>query len=143
LALQVVGDGPDMQRLKTLSSSLGAKVVFRGQVRSEHVEKFLLESKLFVLNSYYEGLPHSLVEARSLGVLSVGRFGTGSAEVINDDIDGYLIRPERSLELTLDLALSSSSNRDIFISRAKEDVLKRFNGETNFDAILSAVVKVQ
>jgi glycosyltransferase involved in cell wall biosynthesis len=143
LALMVVGDGPDIQRLRMLSLSLGAKVEFSGQVRSEQVEKFLLESELFVLNSYYEGLPHALVEARAIGILSVGRFGTGSAEVINDDIDGYLIRPDRSLESTLDLALSSSSNRNMFISRAKEDVFQRFSSEVNFNAILSTIVKTQ
>ncbi len=140
LRLLVIGDGPDRERLETLASVRSAQVVFEGEVAPQRVYDFLRQSKLFVLNSYYEGLPHALVEARVAGVLSVGRSGTGSEEVISDDLDGFLIRRDRPLKETLDNALAIGQKSQTMISRAKDDSLQRFNKEKNFTAILNETV---
>lgn len=140
LRLLVIGDGPDRERLETLASVRSAQVVFEGEVAPQRVYDFLRQSKLFVLNSYYEGLPHALVEARVAGVLSVGRSGTGSEEVISDDLDGFLIRRDRPLKETLDNALAIGQKSQTMISRAKDDSLQRFNKEKNFTAIINETV---
>jgi glycosyltransferase involved in cell wall biosynthesis len=74
-------------------------------------------------------------------VLSVGRAGTGSDEVINDDQDGFLVRPNRSLEETLDIAIQMQPNADSMIALAKEDSLKRFSQEKNFPQILELLLR--
>jgi glycosyltransferase involved in cell wall biosynthesis len=140
LKLVVVGDGPERFRLESQSKKLNAKITFVGNVLPQQVDEILRKSRLFVLNSYYEGLPHALVEARAAGVLSVGRAGTGSEEVISDGIDGYLIRPDRTLEQTLDLALSSIQISGSIIERAKADTTSRFNREVNFQKILNEII---
>ncbi|CAN2170764.1 RfaG Glycosyltransferase [Candidatus Nanopelagicaceae bacterium] len=139
LNLLILGDGPDKARLESLASALSAKVKFAGEVAHQQVRDSLAQSKLFVLNSYYEGLPHALVEARAAGVLTVGRAGTGSEEVINDDIDGFLIRTDRSLEETLDMALAMLSDSQSMISEAKIDSAQRFSKASNFPAILNEI----
>ena len=140
LKLVVLGDGPERFRLESQSNELNAKITFMGNVLPQQVDEILRKSRLFVLNSYYEGLPHALVEARAAGVLSVGRAGTGSEEVITDGIDGYLIRPDRTLEQTLDLALSSIQSSDSLIQCAKADTTSRFNREVNFQKILNEIL---
>jgi glycosyltransferase involved in cell wall biosynthesis len=135
LSLVVAGDGPDRTKLENLAKELDANVSFLGEISSQSVNQLLRESRIFVLNSYYEGLPHALVEARVAGLVSVGRAGTGSEEVINDDIDGYLIRPDRPLDETLDLAIASAVKSKNFIQRAKDDARSRFNKATNFNEI--------
>ena len=140
LRLLVIGDGPDRERLETLALTRSAKVVFEGEVAPQRVYDFLRQSKLFVLNSYYEGLPHALVEARVAGVLSVGRSGTGSEEVISDGLDGFLIRRDRPLKETLDNALAIGQESQRMIANAKDDSSQRFNKEKNFTAILNETV---
>lgn len=135
LKLVVAGDGPDRARLEALTKTLDAKVTFMGEISTELVNQVLSKSRIFVLNSYYEGLPHVLVEARVAGLVSVGRAGTGSEEVINDDIDGYLIRPNRPLDATLDLAIASVAKSADFIQRARDDSSSRFNKKINFNEI--------
>lgn len=137
--LVVAGDGPDRERLETLSRNLGAKVTFLGEISNQLVNQLFRKSRVFVLNSYYEGLPHALVEARVAGMLSVGRSGTGSEEVINDDLDGFLIRSDRPLDATIDLAIASARKPTDFTQRAKIDSLSRFNKEHNFNAILKTI----
>ena len=139
LKLVVAGDGPDRERLETLTKNLGAKVTFLGEISIQLVNDLLSKSRVFVLNSYYEGLPHALVEARAAGVLTVGRAGTGSEEVINDDIDGFLIRSDRPLDATIDLAIEAARKPTVFTQRAKLDSVSRFNKEHNFNEILNSI----
>jgi glycosyltransferase involved in cell wall biosynthesis len=139
LKLVVAGDGPEKQNLETLARNLGAKVIFLGEVSNQSVNQLFSKSRVFVLNSYYEGLPHALVEARVAGIVTVGRAGTGSEEVINDDIDGFLIRSDRSLEATIDLAIASAGKTTAYTERAKMDSLSRFDKERNFNEILSTI----
>ncbi len=135
LRLLIVGNGPEKAQLENLAQSLNGDVIFEGEVPHHQVAELLSKSDLFVLNSYYEGLPHALVEARGAGVLSIGRAGTGSAEVINDNQDGFLIRPDRPLEETLDLALEVLPKASLLIARAKDDTFQRFSKQANFRAI--------
>ena len=137
--LAVAGDGPDKERLQVLSKTLDAKVTFMGEISNQSVNQLLSKCRVFVLNSYYEGLPHALVEARVAGLVTVGRAGTGSEEVINDDIDGFLIRPDRPLDTTIDLAIGFSRKPTEFTERARLDSLYRFNKERNFNEILKTV----
>ena len=137
--LVVAGDGPDRERLETLSRNLGAKVTFLGEISNQLINQLFSKSRVFVLNSYYEGLPHALVEARVAGMLTVGREGTGSEEVINDDLDGFLIRSDRPLDATLDLAIDAAGKPNVFAQRAKLDSLSRFNKEHNFHEILNTI----
>jgi glycosyltransferase involved in cell wall biosynthesis len=143
LKLVIAGDGPDRERLEFLTQALDARVTFLGDVSSREVNQVLRTSKIFVLNSYYEGLPHALVEARVAGLLAVGRSGTGSEEVIEDEIDGFLIRPDRPLDQTLDLALSSISKSNEFAKKAQEDSRLRFNKENNFGEIFRVLQGVK
>lgn len=137
----VVGDGPEKSHLEALANSLKADVTFEGEVSHQRVLELLSVSELFVLNSRYEGLPHALVEARVAGILSVGRAGTGSAEVINDDEDGFLVRSDRPLEETLDLAIQMQPSSDSMIALAKLDSLKRFSKAVNFPLILNLFLR--
>jgi glycosyltransferase involved in cell wall biosynthesis len=110
-----------------------------GEISNQSVNQLLRKSRVFVLNSYYEGLPHALVEARVAGLVTVGRAGTGSEEVINDDTDGFLIRPGRPLDATIDLAIGLSAKPTEFTKRARLDSLSRFNRERNFNEILKTI----
>jgi len=135
LSLVIAGDGPERSNLEKLASESRANVVFVGEITHDSVTELFLQSRVFVLNSYYEGLPHALIEARANGLISVARAGTGSEEVINDDVDGLLIRPNRSLSETLNLVFDESFPTKIYIEKAREDTKKRFDQLTNFSRI--------
>ncbi len=140
VSLLVVGDGPERKKLEALAVELSAQVTFAGEVAGHEVQELLSLGKVFVLNSYYEGLPHALVEARKAGLLSVARAETGSAEVINDDVDGFLVRKDRSLQETLDLALSTYPNTSELTTKAKQDCTQRFSKQINYPLILKVIM---
>lgn len=141
--LVVAGDGPLREELQEIARILNAPVHFLGEISQAHLIDVLSKSKIFVLNSSYEGLPHSLIEARAMGVLSVARDQTGSAEVINDNFDGLLITKNRGLTETLNLAFKKYLESNYLQKNAFEDVQRRFNLDKNFTKILHITLKIQ
>jgi glycosyltransferase involved in cell wall biosynthesis len=63
--MAVAGDGPERLHLESMSKTLNSDVTFFGDISQEAIINLMKRSKIFVLNSYYEGLPHALVEARA------------------------------------------------------------------------------
>jgi glycosyltransferase involved in cell wall biosynthesis len=135
----VVGDGPERKNLERLGKALNCKIFFAGEINRDQIEEFFARSRIFVLNSYYEGLPHALIESRATGMIAVGRSGTGSEEVINDGVDGFLVTETRSLFETLDEALRIESVSNSLGSKAAQDTRLRFNQNINFERILEVV----
>lgn len=135
--LAIIGDGPLRSELEEYARITKTQVSFYGDISQEEICGIMSRSKIFVLNSSYEGLPHALIEARAAGLLSVARAGTGSAEVIRDDVDGYLVRADRDLNETLETAFSAYEESSDMQSKAINDVNQRFDKQVNYPKIIN------
>lgn len=96
LGLELVGDGPDRERLEALAAELGiaAQVRFTGFVgtRPQLVER-LDTADVFVLPSRSEGLPHSVVEAMARGLPVVATAIGGLPELLGEG-SGIIVPPQ-------------------------------------------------
>lgn len=90
--LYVVGDGPDKEMYENYvkENSLEDRVVFTGR---QKVMPYLKNAKFYVLSSYYEGMPNSLIEALAVGLpcISTDCSGGGAAALITHRKNGLLI----------------------------------------------------
>ncbi|MBU0753929.1 MAG: glycosyltransferase family 1 protein, partial [Planctomycetes bacterium] len=98
--LHVVGDGDQMENWKKLAQDLGLahRVDFKGNVPYELIPVYLKAADVFVLNSNYEGLSHTLLEVMWSGLPAVVTGVCGNPELIEDDVNGLTIpfnRPEK------------------------------------------------
>lgn len=87
-----VGEGEDFQKIKDYISinRLDQKIVLVGKKSSTEISIFLNASDLFVMGSYKEGWPTSLVEAVGCGVpVCVTKF-SAAKEIINEGVNGYI-----------------------------------------------------
>jgi glycosyltransferase involved in cell wall biosynthesis len=139
LTLAVAGDGPERANLEDLSERLGLDVRFFGDVSENQILELLNSSKIFVLNSHYEGLPHALVEARAAGMISVARDGTGSAEVIRDGVDGFLVGEMLSLSGAVVKAIHEFESSNQMGVIAAQDTRERFDRQHSFEKISHAL----
>lgn len=91
-SLAVVGDGPTHSRVPMYAKQkLGARGLFTGALSHADTLAVIKSSDVFVLNSSYEGLSHTLMEATMLGVPIVATDAGGNSEIIENGVNGTLI----------------------------------------------------
>lgn len=99
--LQLIGSGPEEDRLKEKSLALGINqdIEFLGVKDYDTVAVFMKNADMFVMPSYFEALGCVYLEAMCCGTLTCGCFGTGADEIINDKIDGLLVNQKSSEDI--------------------------------------------
>lgn len=91
--LALVGDGPDDSLLKRLASekNVAKAILFAG--KQSDVKGMLAMADAFILPSHFEGLPIALLEAMAMELPVVASKVGGIPEVIEDGVNGLLVRP--------------------------------------------------
>ena len=92
--LTILGEGEKRDELIKMikESCLESRVDLKGF--SSNPYAYMKEADLLVLSSRYEGLPNVVLEANSLGLGVVAYDSSGgTGEIIEDGINGYLVKP--------------------------------------------------
>lgn len=91
--LVVVGDGDDLDRLKTKAAALdlGDAVVFTGFVSQHELEQWYRRARLFAMPSRGEGFGLVYLEAMLHGLPCIGSTEDAAPEVIDHGETGYVI----------------------------------------------------
>jgi glycosyltransferase involved in cell wall biosynthesis len=107
LSLEIIGDGPEHDRLQALVHQLQIpdRVRFRGRQSRREVVEAMRRCTIFALPSRYEGLGCVYLEAMSVGKPVIGCREQGIAELIQHGSNGFLVGPGNERELTLALAM--------------------------------------
>lgn len=107
LSLEIIGDGPERQRLEELArqSHIEGRVKFHGRQPRSAVAEAMRGCTVFALPSHYEGLGCVYLEAMAAGKPVIGCRGQGIAEVIQHGTNGFLVGPDNERELTLALGM--------------------------------------
>jgi len=90
--LLIAGSGPEENnlKLKVKILNLEDKVIFAGQVAQNEMPFYYCVADLFILNSGYEGLSHTLLEALSYALPTIASDIGGNPEVIHNNVNGLL-----------------------------------------------------
>ncbi len=93
--LLVAGDGDMLEPWKALAAELGlaGRARFLGNVPHAEIPTYIRAADVFVLNSEYEGLSHTLLEVMNLGTPIIASGVCGNPEVIEDGVNGLLVDP--------------------------------------------------
>ncbi|MEY8200641.1 MAG: glycosyltransferase family 4 protein [Colwellia sp.] len=95
----ILGEGPDLQRLSSLSKKLGCaeKVIFAGM--QKNVSQWLSVADVAVSASLSEGLSNALVESSASQLPIIATDVGGNPEVVEDGFNGLLVMPEDSASI--------------------------------------------
>ena len=94
-SLTIVGGGEEFEKLITLSKKLNLenKIKITGMISKDEVNKYLLNSDLYVMTSLTECFPMVLLEASSCGLPLISfDVPVGPKAIIKNDYNGYLIQ---------------------------------------------------
>lgn len=92
--VRLCGNG-EIEKVKKRAADLGLEEIVNvpGWVTGQEKKKLLDEAYLYVLPSYHEGLPMSILEAMATGTPVISTPVGGIAEVVEDGVEGFLVEP--------------------------------------------------
>ncbi|MFO1528694.1 MAG: glycosyltransferase [Kiritimatiellia bacterium] len=106
--LEVFGDGPDLESLRTAAADLGDRVRIHGSRPQAEILDALGRAHLLLLFSDYEGLPLVLLEAMARSVVPlVTRIRSGVGDLVADGVNARLFdpgQPAAAAAIALELA---------------------------------------
>jgi glycosyltransferase involved in cell wall biosynthesis len=91
--LTIVGDGPLRGTLENQVSAGCRQHQIKFVGRSQQVEQYLAESDFGLLPSLYEGLSNTLLEYMSSGLPVIGSRISGTQDLIQHRVTGWLVEP--------------------------------------------------
>jgi glycosyltransferase involved in cell wall biosynthesis len=122
---------------KVHTAGLDGNFQFTGFVSQRVLLQYYREASVYILPSYYEGNPHSLLEAMSCATPCIATQVIGSSEIIVDNESGFLVppgNPARLAEATLTL-LDNKQLRKKIGENARSRVLQNYDFNTIVDRI--------
>lgn len=123
--LYIIGDGKEFNNLKKLINDLNLKnkVILTGYKNKEEINKYMLDSSLFLMASITEGLPMVLLEAMSYGIPCIAYdVPSGVNDIIEDGRNGYIIKNRNEIEYIkrIEEVINDSKLRNNLGTNAKE-----------------------
>lgn len=146
--LLLLGTGPQWKQVEfeMLNLALGSRVIMPGSVTAEEMLECILASPIYVdLSSRSTGLEPSLIEAMAQKKIVIGSELSPISEIIEDGIDGFLVRPAdiESLTTLLDrLITDSDEEKEKIGENARHKVIEVFNRQKMIDSLIKAYSQI-
>lgn len=128
VSLLMVGGCCYDNEIKETVNHYALDVTFKGNVSNFDLPHVLNQAKVFILPSYYEGHPKTLLEAMSCGLPCIGSDVTGIREDIEHIKTGYLCKTDyESIANAMEIILSDESLQKTIGKNAREYILKKYS----------------
>ncbi|KKH99305.1 glycosyltransferase [Methanosarcina sp. 1.H.T.1A.1] len=133
----LVGSGTILDNLKKQVNKLKLEdnFVFTGSLSKSQIIEYYQNATIFVLPSYREGFPTSLMEAMSCGIPSIATNVEGSFELIKESENGLLVPPKNPEKLAESIIylLENEEFRYRIGHSARDHIVKNYDWETITD----------
>jgi glycosyltransferase involved in cell wall biosynthesis len=139
--LVCAGDG-ELEKARELADELGIgeHIEIPGWIGPNAKEHLLRRATLFVLPSYAEGLPMSLLEAMAAGLPVVTTNVGGIPDIVTNGVEGFVIEPGDVA--ALGVAMTSILQDDELCIRLGTSARKRIESELSIDTAIDKVEAV-
>lgn len=139
--LVIAGSGPEEGKLKQLIQKHGleGKVILTGKLSRSELAEQMKKADLFLLNTNYEGMSHTILEAMKIGLPVITTPAGGNPETIIDKETGLLVNymDRRQWLSAIDNLLNDRELARKMAYRAKESLFK-----FNWDNLVEKTLKV-
>jgi len=93
--LTVAGTGSELERFKKEITENGLEelIEYKGWVSGQQKDDLVKACNLFILTSYYEGLPMSILESMAFGKPVISTNVGGIPQIVKPGANGWLVKP--------------------------------------------------
>ena len=104
------------------------EIITTGEIKGPELLAWFAASDCFVLPSYREGFPNTVIEAGAMGLPSIVTDINGSREIISDGINGLVVPPKNveALSEAMKKMLIDSDFRERAASVSRDMIASRF-----------------
>ncbi len=127
ITLDILGTGPLVRQLQERAQKCAASVNFLDIVPNDQVPAVLNKYQYYVLPSFSEAMPKTLLEAMACGLICITTNTESAEEIIGDGVDGFIAKgtsPE-ILAQTIKKAIETTS--DTIRANAVAKIKSRFS----------------
>jgi len=146
IKLVVAGDGPEMDNIKKLINDLNISKNVKLLGRVTRIETFKLrkESEIYILNSTYEGLPHTVLTSFSSKIPVIATDIPGTNEVVYHKKTGLLVPPRNAEKLAeeIELLLKDKDLQKILTQNAEKLLKEKFSWEKHIETLMGFFTSV-
>ena len=99
ISLEILGEGPDRGRLERFVAAhdMGGWVHLPGRVTRDELRRTYAAADIYVAPAPLESFGIAALEARTVGLPVVGRWGSGLQEFVKDGLNGYLAADDEAM----------------------------------------------
>ena len=150
--LVINGDGPERENLEQLAKELEIDncVTFTGNVSHTETWHTRKESEVYVLNSTYEGLPHTALTSFAAKIPIVATDISGTNEAVYDGVNGLLIptNDPEALTSAIKKLFDDKKLQEKLVSGGEKILKEKFSWDSHvttltsfFESIISKPIK--
>lgn len=123
----IIGDGQEKDYILNQANSLGIAGNIIHIPYTNEVDKYLLQSDIFLQGSFVEGFPNALLESSVAGIPSIAfNAPGGTKEIIEEGINGFIVENDLEFIEKLNMALFETNWNPKKIQKTVQD---KFNLE--------------
>ena len=141
--LDIIGDGTLYKEIKKSIGTYNLEnyVSMHGWCDKRKTFEMYSRADVFVLPSYAEGFPNSLLEAMHFGLPCISTDVGGISDSVKTDMNGYLIKPQSATDIAE--SMSKYINDQSLIEKhsiaTKKILHENHNKDTNFNELFSHI----
>ena len=128
----MAGKGPEEKLfIQKFNDLLGTDFEFKGVVSGDQKTELLKKCNVFLLPSFYEGLPMALIESMSFGLVPVTTNVGSIKNVIENGINGIIVSTHSSEEIAFAIEKLSKDKEclELLSKNARQFIFRNFNPE--------------
>lgn len=134
----LAGKGPDeVEYIQKFNNILGDAFIFKGIVSGDHKRDLLKNCNVFLLPSFFEGLPIALLESMAYGLVPIATPVGSINNLINDGKNGLIVNIKSAKEI--ENAIKKLDNdvyyRQVLSNKAREYIFLNYDPEQYIDTL--------
>jgi len=122
--LVIIGSGPEKKGLENMikNMNLQKKVYLIDKMEREKIKIFFSSADVFVLNTFYEGFSHLIIEAMALGVPVITTNVCGNPEIVEQGENGFLVKfnDDHNLVEAINTITNDNEIKEFFINNGRK-----------------------